>query len=306
MLIRLQPGDIVERYRVESILGEGGMAAVYRVTHTALGTSHALKVLSNDQPDVRKRMLAEGQMQASLSHPNILTVRDVIDVSGALGLLMDLVNGGSLADLLKRAPLGIDERLEIFHAILDGIALAHKHDMVHRDLKPANILLDVRTGKQVPKIADFGLAKVLGDADARDYKTRQGVSMGTPFYMAPEQVYDASTVDQRADIWALGVILYQMFTGQLPFYAEKQLAILGQVITGRYQDPAELCPNLDPAIVNAIRGCLVVSPDQRIQDCEMLRKVLGGQPFKIEAGDGVGSLDQGHEAPGLYQSYCWL
>ena len=287
MLIRLNPGEIVERYRVEAILGEGGMAAVYRVTHTSLGTSHALKVLSTDQPDVRERMLAEGKMQATLSHPNILAVRDVIDVDGAPGLLMDLVNGGSLADLLEREPDDTVDRLEIFHAVLDGVALAHEHEMVHRDLKPANILLERRRGKHIPKIADFGLAKVLSDTEVRDYKTREGVPMGTPFYMAPEQVYDASTVDQRADLWALGVILYEMATGRRPFQAERQLAVLGKVIAGRYVDPIELDPDIDPRVVNAIRACLVVHPTVRVQDCATLRDILGGEPFELQGNAGL-------------------
>ncbi len=280
MIPELQPGDVVERYRVEAVLGRGGMAVVYRVKHTSLATSHALKVVSSNSPQIISRMLEEGRMQASLQHENILAVRDVLDVSGAPGLLMDLVQGGSLAELLEQGPLPPERRKTLFRAILEGVTLAHSRGMVHRDLKPANILMSDHSDRARPMIADFGLAKVLNDATDRAHQTQQGIAMGTPAYMAPEQVFDAATADLRADLWALGAILYELSTGRRAFTAATQLAVLSRVANGRYEDAETLAPTLDLATLSAIRGCLVVSPENRIPDCATLSAVLDGQPFE--------------------------
>ncbi len=277
MLPELPVGTIVERYRIDAVIGQGGMASVYRVTHTSLGTEHALKVLHTEKPEVRERMLAEGRMQATLAHTNILAVRDVLDVDGSPGLLMDLVKGGSLADLMeKRGALEPELRDRLFTATVKGVAAAHKCEMVHRDLKPGNILLAEVDGELVPKIADFGLAKVLGGIDIRDHKTQQGVAMGTPSYMAPEQVFDAATADQRADIWALGVILYEMATGSRAFGGVTQIEVLGRVSIAHFDDPATVRPDLDAGVLAAIRGCLVLDPSQRIANCDVLLRVLAG------------------------------
>jgi serine/threonine-protein kinase len=273
----LEPGDIVERYRVEAELGRGGMAVVYRVTHTGLSTTHALKVLLTDQESVRARLLDEGKLQASLNHPNILAVRDVLDVGGSPGLLMDYVSGGSLAEWLGEGGHGEAERRAVFEQVIAGVAHAHSQGMIHRDLKPANILLEPSADGVIPKIADFGLAKALGEADTRDHRTVRGTAMGTPAYMAPEQVHDASEADRRADLWALGVMLFELFVGERPFLGNTQAKILGRVLTANYSDPHLVRPDLDDHIASAIRGCLVRDPDARLQDCTQLSEVLAGE-----------------------------
>lgn len=196
----LQPGNIVERYRVESVLGRGGAATVYRVEHVTLGTVHALKVLHVDREEVRRRMVDEGRLQARIEHANIVRVSDVLTVDGAPALLMRFIDGPSLRDQMQRERLERHEALRLFRGVVAGVSHAHQHGVVHRDLKPANVMID-NDGR--PMVTDFGLAKNLDPAFTADgTKTRIGRMMGTPGYMAPEQMQHAGGVDHRADIYS--------------------------------------------------------------------------------------------------------
>jgi eukaryotic-like serine/threonine-protein kinase len=273
----LTPGDIVERYRIELLLGRGGMALVYRVRHLSLETVHALKVLQVDDPMVRERLVREGRVQARIRHPNVVSVRDVLEVEGAPALLMDFVGGGSLADRLERGPLPPEEALSLFRGVVAGVAHAHAHGLVHRDLKPANVLLDRdEAGALLPRVTDFGLARLSDDTLDRQHRTRQGQAMGTPAYMAPEQIRDASAVDQRADIWSLGVILYELLCGQRPFEAPDVVSLMYQVASGRYEAPRRVRPELEAPLAMAIEGALCLDREARIPDCEALLAVLDG------------------------------
>lgn len=273
----LSPGDLVERYRVELLLGRGGMALVYRVRHTRLETVHALKVLQVDDPMVRERLVREGQVQASIRHDNVVSVRDVLEVQGEPALLMDFVGGGSLADRLEQGPLPRELALDLFRGVVAGVAHAHAHGLVHRDLKPANVLLEVRPdGVLVPRVTDFGLARLTDDLVSRQHHTRQGQAMGTPAYMAPEQIRDASSVDRRADIWSLGVMLYELLCQARPFEAPDVVSLMYRVTEGRYEPPLRLRPELEAPLARAIEGALCVDPRRRIPDCETLLAVLDG------------------------------
>ena len=200
-------GDIVERYQVESMLGEGGMAVVYAVRHTTLGTKHALKLLTLSNPKIRERLIREGKVQAGLQHPNVVTVTDVLDVDGAPALLMEKIDGPDLQTWLHEHTPDLNQARHVFDCILSAMEHAHSLNIVHRDLKPANVLMaQNHQGQWIPKVTDFGLAKALA-RDADPSSTRTGQPMGTPAYMSPEQVRDAKNVDQRTDIFALGCIL---------------------------------------------------------------------------------------------------
>ncbi|MCU0792688.1 MAG: serine/threonine protein kinase [Opitutaceae bacterium] len=213
---------------IMSCLGRGGMGVVYKARQKALGRLVALKLLAPERgsdPAFAGRFAREAQALARLDHPNIVTVYDSGQAGGWCYLLMEFVDGVTLRHLIHGGRMSAREALTIVPRICDALQFAHDHGIVHRDIKPENILLDQRG--QV-KVADFGLAKLVGPAweappiagepslDFAGDLTEAGKIMGTPRYMAPEQREDPDAVDHRADIYALGVVLYQMLTGELP------------------------------------------------------------------------------------------
>jgi serine/threonine-protein kinase len=232
-----------------------------------------LKVLELDHPSLRERLLQEGRLQATLRHPNLLPVSDVLDVQGAPGLLMPFVGGGTLADLLAGGPLAIQEAERLFRAVVAGVAYAHEQGMVHRDLKPENILLD-EEGQAL--VADFGIARCLHGEGGQGH-TRAGVAMGTPAYMPPEQVRDARSADHRADIYALGVILYEMLSGRTPFAGEDTVAIVSRVEAGDYSPLALAEDPLGQRLEQVVTSCLAPQPNARPQSCDELLGLLDGE-----------------------------
>ncbi len=271
----LAPGHILDRFTVETVLGKGGMATVYRLRHNALDSLCALKVLQAEGSAHRERLMQEGRAQAKLRHPNIVAVTDVIDVGGAPGLLMEYVDGSPLDRWLQRGRPSLAEAEHIFAGILAGVARAHRDGFVHRDLKPANVLLDHVDGRLVPKVADFGLVRAMDDGDAdRAYRTRAGMAMGTPSYMAPEQIRDASTVDHRADVFSLGCILYELVTGHRAFDGADMMETFTAITTGRYTPPRAHVADLPERLVRAIEGCLEPDRERRLQDCAALSRVI--------------------------------
>jgi serine/threonine-protein kinase len=273
----LERGREIDRYRVEHELGSGGMATVYRVRHVRLGSVHALKVLKVGGRDLQERLVQEGRVQAQLRHPHIVAVTDVVDVDGAPGLVMDLVAGPPLDAWLREHRPGLGEALRLFDGIVSGVARAHREGLVHRDLKPGNVLLEEGDTGLVAKVTDFGLAKILADTGSSLTRTRSGVSVGTPQYMAPEQVRDASRVDQRADVFALGCILYELACGRSPFQQPDVLSTMNAVVAGDYAPPESLAPALPERVRAAIAGSLQVDRDKRIPDCATLLAVLSGE-----------------------------
>jgi len=274
----LSPGDTIDRYSVEAVIGSGGTAVVYRVRHKTLGTKHALKVLSITSEVIRERMLTEGRVQATLQHVNVVEVTDVLDVDDAPGLLMEYVEGPSLDKALEKYRINRESAETLFLGIAAAVSQAHEHGLVHRDLKPANVLLARTSDGFVPKVTDFGLAKVLEEArGTNEGHTRSGVALGTPAYMAPEQVRDARSVDRRADVFALGCLLYELMTGRRVFPGEDTIAIYNQILDGRYVPPRHFVPDLEDRIDNAIKGSMIIDRDLRIPDTDTLLKVLAGE-----------------------------
>jgi len=274
--LKLELGTTVDRYTVDAVIGAGGTAMVYRVTHNALGTLHALKVLTISSDSIRKRMLQEGQVQAALQHLNVVSVTDVLDISGNPGLLMEYIEGPSLERALGKFRIRMGDAETLFLGIVSGVRQAHRMGVVHRDLKPANVLLDRSSEGYVPKVTDFGLVKSLAQ-DPNMQATRSGIAMGTPSYMAPEQIRDARSVDQRADIWSLGCILYELMTRRRAFPGEETLAIYNAVTDGDYPPVEQWVDGVPDRILSAITGCLMVDPANRIPNCEVLLEVLSGE-----------------------------
>lgn len=278
----LAEGQEVERYRLEAPLGEGGMAVVWRARHLLLGSVHALKVLRPElvhESEVRERFLSEGRIQAQLRHPNIAAVSDLVSESGIAGLVMELLEGETLEDRLRRAgPLDAASLLQIFVPVLDALGEAHDRGVIHRDLKPSNLFLAARTrGRVRPVVLDFGIAKVRDDARfeaLRRGATLHGARMGTPAYMSPEQVRDPRAVDGRSDLFSLGAILYEAITGAQAFAGETDHAITERILTGHLEDPRRrVAPELAP-VADVVRRALAVDPALRFADALELSAAL--------------------------------
>jgi tetratricopeptide (TPR) repeat protein len=281
----LTAGTHVDRYVVHDVLGSGGMATVYRVRHASLGTWHALKVLKMPTQAVRDRLLSEGRAQGSLSHPNVVNVTDLIEVDGSPGLVMELIPGVSLADHLRMHALSLPQADSLARGILEGVLAAHAAGLVHRDLKPANILLLPTQGTVVPKVTDFGLVKLV-DVATGSSQTRTGSAMGTPSYMAPEQVRDASSVDARADVFSLGAVLYELVTGRRSFVGDDMLEVFQAVVDGRFADLERLAPQLPERMRAAIEGALISDRETRIQTVGALLELWCGDAPHPDAVDG--------------------
>lgn len=283
--MRLAPGTVLDRYTVEDVLGEGGMAVVYRVRHSQLGSVHAMKVLKLPTAAIRDRLLQEGRVQAQLRHPNIVSVTDVVDVEGSPGLVMEFIGGSSLDGFLDGHKLTLEQADDLARGILEGVAVAHHAGLIHRDLKPANILLGTTGGALVPKITDFGLAKLVEGEDGGGHlATRSGMSMGTPAYMAPEQIESAKGVDQRADVFSLGAILYELVAGERPFVGSSTLQVLNAVASGTRKPLSELAPDLPERMRQAIDGALQVDPDARVPNCDVLLELWTGEGREARTG----------------------
>ena len=280
--LELSRGTVVERYTVDGVLGHGGMAVVYRVVHNQLGSTHAMKVLSMPTASIRKRLMREGRVQSALRHPNVVAVTDVVDLDGVPALVMEYVRGPSLSDFLSACRPTRDQADALATGILAGVQAAHAQGLVHRDLKPGNILLSTDGGTPVPKITDFGLAKLLDDAvgqalaSGTQTRTRTGVAMGTPAYMAPEQIRDSSTVDHRADLWSMGAILYELATGERAFRGDDTLELFQAVCAADYVPVKDRVPTVPQRMVSAIEAALTVPLADRVADCVALTKLWTG------------------------------
>ncbi|MEZ4321256.1 MAG: serine/threonine-protein kinase [Myxococcota bacterium] len=272
----LKAGDIVDRYTVEGEIASGGMAEVYRVRHQQLGSVHALKVLVLRTKDIRRRLLQEGRVQAALNHPNAIMVTDVVEVDGHPGLVMEYVDGPTLGDWVHLDNPSYAEIERVFRAVVSAIGEAHRVGLIHRDLKPSNVLLARAGEKRIPKVIDFGLAKVVEEDNGEEDHTRTGVPMGTPSYMAPEQIADAKNVDPRADIFSLGVLLYYMCCKRKAFAGGNAVETYNAVLAGQFTPPEEIRPDIPETLKAAIYACMRTNRNERVSTTEDLIAILDG------------------------------
>jgi serine/threonine-protein kinase len=260
----LEPGaELGARYRIEARLGEGGMGIVYKAYDKELDRLVALKLVRPDltaNPEVMQRFKQELLLASRISHKNILRIHDLGEVAGVKFITMAYVDGHDLSHLLKKeGRMPVDRAVKVARQLCDGLGAAHAEGVVHRDLKPQNILLD-KAG--VPYISDFGLAKSLeGGAAAM---TRTGQLLGTPRYMSPEQV-ESDSVDHRSDLYSLGLILYEMLTGDVPFKGGSTLQLMYQRVKEKPSNPKLLNPDLPDYLVRIIMRCLEKDPARRYQ-----------------------------------------
>jgi len=269
----LQPGQEIGKYVVEALVGEGGLARVYRVRHATLGSAYALKLLAVRGGAVHRRLVREGRIQATLDHPHVVSVIDVIEHEGHPGLVMEYIEGLSLDRLLgARGALPIDATLALTAQILGAMDAAHSRGVLHRDLKPANVMLQPVSGGARAAVTDFGIARLMA---ANEGDTLQGDFLGTPGFMAPEQVSDPTAVDPRADIYSLGALIYCMVCGRPPFLPSASLVdTLHAAEQARFPKVLELRPDCPPDVAATIEAALAPKPEDRPESVAALGALL--------------------------------
>lgn len=309
----LAAGTRLGPYEIVAPLGAGGMGEVYRAKDTRLGRDVAIKVLPahlSDDRGVRARFEREAKIVSSLNHPHICTLFDVGREGAVDYLVMELVEGESLAQRLAGGALPTGEVLRLGAQIADALSRAHRSGVIHRDLKPGNVMLTkAGAGSVNAKLMDFGLAQATGLADlggASDHSktalsqsptraqplTVEGTLVGTYQYMAPEQLEGAET-DARSDVWALGCLLYEMATGRRAFTGRSHAGLISVILKDEPPPLAERAPSAPPALERIIRHCLAKSPDDRIQTAHdvwlQLEGLAHGDPGSSSAGVGNGA-----------------
>ncbi len=284
----LPPGTRLGSHEIVAPIGAGGMGEVYRATDTRLGRDVALKVLPAEMassPERLERFRREARAVAALNHPHIVTIHSVEESGGVHFLTMELVEGRSLDLLMAEGTLPVGRIVEIGTALADALAAAHEKGIVHRDLKPANVM--VGSGGRV-KVLDFGLAKVESAAAEShnstelptEMKTQEGVVMGTVPYMSPEQV-QGRPLDHRTDIFSLGIILYEMATGQRPFHGHSSAELVSSILRDTPPSVVELRADLPVELARVIQRCLEKSAAERFPSAQELRYGLRGVPTGV-------------------------
>jgi serine/threonine protein kinase/Tfp pilus assembly protein PilF len=251
---------IADKYQIAQKIGEGGMGIVYKAKDTKLDRSVALKFLSSDltrDREARKRFIQEALAAAALDHPNICTIYEFDEAEGKTFISMAYIEGQSLKTKIDSGPIELDEAVRIAMQVAEGLQEAHKKGVVHRDIKSDNIMIDER-GQ--PKIMDFGLARIAGGA----LITKEGMTMGTIAYMSPEQAR-GEEVDQRSDIWSLGVVFYELLTGQLPFKGEHDQTVVFSILNDDPKPISSLRPDTPMHVKQVVYKALEKDHAQRYQ-----------------------------------------
>lgn len=262
-------------YELEGEIGRGGMGIVYSARDVKLKRRVAIKILPPDlafRLEIRKRFMREAQTAARLSHPHIVPIHSVGDANGLVYFVMGYVDGESLAARLRRRErLPAEEARRIMKETADALGMAHAMSVIHRDIKPDNILLE-GTRRRV-MVTDFGIAKALSDVGGATL-TGTGVAIGTPAYMSPEQAAGEREIDARSDIYSLGVVAYEMLTGELPFKAPTVAGILLKQVTQPVPDITQLRPDCPEDLASTVTRCLDKEPENRWPTADALRRVL--------------------------------
>jgi serine/threonine-protein kinase len=265
-------------YQILNELGSGGMGRVYRVRNVISDRIEAMKVLLPDlvgQQELATRFLREIKLMASLNHPNIAQLRTAFTANNQLVMIMEYVEGSTLADRLEHGPIPVPEALNYIGEVLDALSYAHHQHVIHRDIKPANIMV---TPAGAVKLMDFGIARA-GDGHSL---TMTGTTLGSLGYMSPEQVQGEAT-DARSDLYSVGVSLYEMVTGQRPFRADSDFSLMTAHVRELPKPPAELQPGLPPALNEIILISIAKEPAQRFQSAEAFANALSSVSAEASA-----------------------
>ncbi|HEY2511894.1 MAG TPA: serine/threonine-protein kinase [Polyangiaceae bacterium] len=284
-------GQVVNgKYRIGALVASGGMGKIYRAEQLPLGRQVALKVLrakpdheGDEDPAFKKRFLREASILARLQHPNIVTVFDYGSIEGEederFFISMEYLSGESLANrIAERVSLSTRDTIRVAHQIARGLAEAHAHGVIHRDLKPSNVmLLPGRAGEEHVKIVDFGIVKIVGDESGEEDLTEEGSFIGSPKYMAPEQINRGGKIDLRTDVYAFGIILYQCLTGSVPFDAASPIQTLMAHLNAKPQPIRERAPTAEVPdwLDHLITSCMEKDPERRPQAMDAVARQLG-------------------------------
>jgi serine/threonine-protein kinase len=267
----LEIGSRIGDYEIVSALGAGGMGKVFKVRNVISDRVEAMKVLLPDlehEPDLADRFMREIKVQASLQHPNIATLHTALRVDNQLLMLMELVEGITLDQRLQQGPIPLRDGVDYIGQVLGALGYAHQHGVIHRDIKPANMML---TAKGTVKLMDFGIAKAAADRRL----TMTGTTLGSLYYMSPEQIKGAATLDARSDLYSVGVSLYEIVTGKKPFDGDSQFAIMAAHLEKMPAPPLSLDSKLPQALNDVILMSIAKQPEQRFQSAEAFGAALG-------------------------------
>ncbi len=286
----LQLGDVLlGKYRVERVLGKGGMGMVLAVRHLTLGELFAVKVMLPEMltnPLAVRRFLREAQASARLRGEHVARVHDVGTFeNGVPYMVLEYLEGSDLDRLLvSRGVLSVGEAAGYVFQVCEALVEAHGQGIVHRDLKPPNLFLTRRpNGSPCIKVLDFGISKDVSEADKNSPKlTQTGSVMGSPQYMSPEQMVDSKNVDARCDIWAMGIILYELVTGTMPFHAETMPEIVAKVLSTQPLPPSQVRAGVTPAFDAVVARCIEKNRNNRFQSAQEFMTAL--KPF-VNEGD---------------------
>ncbi len=283
-------GRKLAHYEIVDKIGEGGMGEVYRARDLKLGREVALKVLPSElahDPERRKRFEREARAVAALKHPNIVTLHAIEEADGLTFITMELVEGRTLASLIGEKGLPLDKFFNIAIPLADALGAAHAQGIAHRDLKPANIMID---GSGRLKVLDFGLAKLFEThvgtekTMVADGDTAEGLILGTVAYMSPEQA-EGTAVDHRSDVFSLGVVLYELATGERPFRGKNNISTISSILKDTPQSVTDLRQTLPRHLGRMINRCLAKEPDRRYQSVLDVRNELEGLRAEVTSGD---------------------
>ncbi|MGI8467988.1 MAG: serine/threonine protein kinase [Pyrinomonadaceae bacterium] len=261
---RLSVNQMIGDYRIVAFIGAGGMGEVYQGVHAKIGRSAAIKVLNKLSPSssLTERFFNEARVQSSLYHPNIAMLYDFQEIGDRLFIFMELVDGESLEEMIKRRAFAVEDALKNFQKICEAVAFIHGRGIIHRDIKGQNIKF---TSDGTVKLLDFGIAK---DAASQNL-TKVGGVIGTPQYLAPEQL-NGYSANRQTDIWALGILLYQMLTGVEPFNSDSISTLYLRINEARFEKPEKLNPAVPPRVSQIVERCLSVNTAERYTTADEL------------------------------------
>jgi serine/threonine-protein kinase len=294
-------GQLLDHYSVEAQLGAGGMGVVYKAFDKRLERAVAIKFVAHPSDQAARAILAEARVASGLNHPQICTIHEVCETAGQAFIVMEYVEGQTLRDIIPTDGLAVESAVAYGIQIADGIAHAHDHGVIHRDLKSANIVI---TPEGRTKILDFGLAWRYTPADfdeiskltTREEGTNSDTAAGTLAYMAPE-VLRGLLPDARSDIWALGVVLYEMLAGRLPFFARNNVELSTEILR---ESPWPLRASIDTGLRGVVMRCLMKEPRQRYQRASEVRAALETIQHQLE-----GAAPPSERAPSLPVRLTW-
>jgi serine/threonine-protein kinase len=265
-------GAEINNWTIEQKLGEGGMSEVWLARHKKLGTPAAIKFLHSTltrDPNFRERFLKEARTQAQLHHPNIAQVMDFHDQNDRFLIIIEYLPGGSLADVIEktRGPVETGRAVSWVRQSLEALDFAHQRGIIHRDVKPSNIMID---GHGRAKVMDFGIALVLGE----QRMTSTGTAIGTPHYMSPEQILRPKEVDHRTDVYSMGIVLYELLTGKIPFDGDTDFIVKTAQVNDAPPPPRTINPQVPESLENIVMKALAKDADYRYVSCGEFARAL--------------------------------